>query len=102
MKYEYQDAIIKELLKQKGNEIDKSTLKTAVINVFHYEFGHYESNPKCCARKPDFDIHINIATGIVCGIRDKQGSEYAIDFTVYEMDYPIGEENHILCVLDFI
>lgn len=102
MKYEYQDVIIKELLKQKENEVNKKTLKKATLNVYHYEFGHYEANPEYNSQKATFDIHIHIAKGSVFNVYDIHGSEYCIDFTVYEIDYPAKSENHIFCYLNII
>lgn len=102
MKYEYQDIIIKELLKQKGNEIDKKSLKNASLNVFHYEFGNYEPNPEYKSPKFNPNIHITIAKGCILNVCDLQGSDYSIDFTIYEMNYPVGYDNHTLCVLNII
>lgn len=99
MKYEYQDAIVKELLKQKGDDINKSTLKTATIGVYHYEFGHYTANSEYNVQNA---IPMHIAKGSVFEVYDKNGSEYSIDFTVYELDYPAGHENKILCILEII
>lgn len=101
MKYEYQDVIINELLKQKENEIDKKSLETATLNVYHYEFGHFSVHPDYESdHRPD--LHIHIAKGIISDIYNLQGSELSIDFTVYEIDYPSGYKNHILCHLDII
>ena len=98
MKYEYQDIIKEELLNQKEKEIDKSTLKTATFNVFRYVFGQYIVNPEYKSQKDNPDIHI--VKGEIFGVCNLQGSEYSIDFTVYEMDYPAEHENHILCHLN--
>lgn len=100
MKYEYQDSIVNEIIKQKGNDIDKNTLNTATIDIFHYQFGKFKAYPEYCAQDGNSEIYMHIVNGCVCGIYDKQGSEYSIDFTVYEIDYPLGRENHILCYLD--
>lgn len=102
MKYEYQDAIIKELLNIKGNDIDKSTLKTATIGVFHYEFGQYKANPMYATQKINSQIHIHIINGSVFGVLNKKGAEYSIDFTIYVFDYPVGQDNKILCNLEII
>lgn len=101
MKYEYENLLINELLKQKGNEIDKKTLETATFNVCHYEFGHYTVHPDYKSDNSP-DLHIHIAKGVILNVYDLQGSELSIDFTVYEMDYPSGYKNHILCNLDII
>ncbi len=102
MKYEYQDVIIKELLKQKGDDIDRSSLKAATIGIFHYEFGHYKANPEYSMKKIISNVHMIIVNGSIVGICDKKGSEYSIDFTVYEFDYPVGQANKILCSLEII
>ncbi len=102
MKYEYQDVIIKELIRQKEDEIDKSSFKNATLNVFNYQFGHYEANPEYNLQKDNPDIHIHIAKGSVLGVCDTQGAEYCIDFTVYEIDNPAGSENHVFCFLNIM
>ena len=45
---------------------------------------------------------MHIAKGNIFEVYDKNGSEYSIDFTIYELDYPVGHENKILCILEII
>lgn len=45
---------------------------------------------------------MSIAEGCISSVFDPKGSEYSIDFTVYEMDYPVGYKNHILCTIEII
>lgn len=103
MKYEYQDIILKEIIKELGNKLDIESFKTATLNVYSYKYGQFEQIlPTKHKSTNEPNIHIHIAQGSLFGISDKQGSSYSIDFTIYEFDYPQGYNNHILCNLDII
>lgn len=89
MKYEYQDVLIKELLNQKGTEVDKSTLTTAEI--------HVENIINCNVDL--LDIKIRVIRGCIENVFDCQKNEYALDFTVYDFDFPEGIKT--ICFLNF-
>lgn len=89
MKYEYQDILIKELLNQKGTEVDKSTLTTTEI--------HVEKIIDCNVDL--LDIKIRVIQGCIENVFDNKKCEYALDFTVYDFDFPEGIKT--ICFLNF-
>ena len=89
MKYEYQDILIKEMLNQKGNEIDKSTLATAEI--------HVEKIINCNVDL--LDIKIREIQGCIENVFDYRKNEYALDFTVYDFVFSNGIKT--ICFLNF-
>lgn len=100
MKYEYQDIIVKTLIKEFGNTIDRKTLKTSIINVYSYTFGYYQTSKECESILTN--LHIGITSGAISKVYNLQGSELCINFTVYEFFYPTGIKNHTVCHLDII
>lgn len=99
MKYEYQDVIVKTLINQLKDDLDKSTLKDARLDIVSSSFGYYKSTfPK--DNTEDTMFYMKVEKGVIFHICDSRGSEYSIDFTVYEIMNPYGDSNHIFCNLD--
>ena len=96
MKYEYYDAVSKELLNQKTADIDEITINNAVLTIKEVETGFWflQRNKKI------HSVYITSNYGYINGIRNNNGDELKIEFTVYALSYPAGYENKIVCNLD--
>ncbi len=89
MKYEYQNILTEELLKQKGNEVDKKTLEAAEI--------HVENIIDCNIDL--LGLNIRSVIGSIENVFDNKKCEYALDFTIYELNFPEGIKT--ICFLNF-
>lgn len=95
MRYTYHDLILETLYKKAQNNINKNTIDEGEIIIGQV------LNGTCNFQEKDADtLHITITYGSILNIRDKDDSELGIDFTVYELAYPMGLKNQILFYID--
>lgn len=94
MKYEYQDLIVKTLLKDYENRIDKTSLKNAEIVIANVNVG------ACIFKDTDYSPCIIINHGSILNVLDNNSNELSIYFTVYVISVDYDNNEHYLCHID--